>query len=128
MAPTTPKNDTRPLGPSLHRGWRLRCPRCGSGPMLAGYLKVRDHCPVCREELYHQKAGDTPAYLTLILVAIIMAPLLNVIFASYRPDPLILFTIFAVGCVGLSLYLLPKFKGVIVAYQWARELHGFARS
>jgi uncharacterized protein (DUF983 family) len=96
--------------------------------MLAGYLKVRDHCPVCREELYHQKAGDAPAYLTLILVAIIMAPLLNVIFASYRPDPLILFTIFAVGCVGLSLYLLPKFKGVIVAYQWARELHGFARS
>jgi uncharacterized protein (DUF983 family) len=96
--------------------------------MLAGYLKVRDHCPVCREELARHKISDGPAYFTLALVALIMAPILSYTFATYRPDPLILFTIFAVGCVGLSLYLLPKFKGVIVAYQWARELHGFART
>ena len=37
----------RPLKPALMRGWRRRCPNCGAGPMMRGYLKVRDECPVC---------------------------------------------------------------------------------
>lgn len=48
----------RPLKPALWRGWRRRCPCCGAGPMLKGYLTVRDVCPVCNEELYHQRADD----------------------------------------------------------------------
>lgn len=55
-----------------------------------------------------------------------MAPLLHISFVQFRPDPLTLFTIFAVGCVGLSLYLLPRLKGAIVAYQWAKRMYGFA--
>jgi uncharacterized protein (DUF983 family) len=38
---------------------------------------------------------------------------------------LVLFTIFAVGCVGLSLYLLPRLKGAMIGFQWARLMHGF---
>ena len=45
-----------------------------------------------------------------------MAPLLLVVFTRFRPEPLTLFTIFAVGCVALSLYLLPRLKGAIVAF------------
>ena len=40
----------------------------------------------------------------------------------------LLFSFFAVGCVTLSLYLLPRLKGAIVAYQWAKRLHGFSRT
>jgi uncharacterized protein (DUF983 family) len=115
-----------PLWPALWKGWRCRCPNCGSGPMLTGYLKVRDACPVCREELHHHRADDGPAYLTILIVGHIMAPLLHVVFTRFRPEPLTLFTIFAVGCVALSLYLLPRLKGVIVAFQWVRGMHGFA--
>lgn len=95
--------------------------------MLSGYLKVRDHCPVCREELHHHRADDGPAYLTILFVGHLMAPLLHIVFVNFRPDPLILFTIFAVGAIGLSLYLLPRLKGAIVGFQWARGLHGFAQ-
>ena len=93
--------------------------------MLKGYLKVRDHCPVCKEDLHHHRADDGPAYLTILIVGHLMAPLLHVAFVHWRPEPLILFTIFAVGCVGLSLYLLPRMKGGVVAFQWARRMHGF---
>jgi uncharacterized protein (DUF983 family) len=31
-------------------------------------------------------------------------------------------------CVTLSLYLLPRLKGMIVAIQWARRMHGFGGS
>lgn len=92
---------------------------------MRGYLKVHDRCPVCGEELHHHRADDGPAYLTILLVGHLMAPLMLTVFTVWRPEPLVLFTIFAVGCVGLSLYLLPRFKGAIVAFQWARRLGGF---
>lgn len=117
--------DDRPLGPAMLRGWRRRCPACGAGPMLRGYLKVRDHCPVCDEALHHQRADDGPAYLTILIVGHLMAPLILVAFTKYRPDPLTLATLFSVGTVALSLYLLPRLKGVLVAIQWARFMHGF---
>ena len=120
--------DDRPLRPAMITGWRRKCPSCHSGPMFKGYLKVNDTCPVCKEELRHHRADDGPAYLTILIVGHIMAPSLLFAFETLRPDPLVLFSFFAVGCVTLSLYLLPRLKGAIVAYQWARRMYGFASS
>jgi uncharacterized protein (DUF983 family) len=82
---------------------------------------------VCRQDLTHARADDGPAYLTILIVGHLMAPSLHFVFVKFRPEPLILFTIFAVGCVALSLYLLPRFKGMIVAYQWAKRMFGFGQ-
>jgi len=115
----------RPTRRSIVRGWRRRCPSCGQGPLLKSYLKVRDTCPVCDEALHHHRADDGPAYLTILIVGHIMAPALHFAFTTYRPDPLVLATSFTVGCVALSLYLLPRLKGAIVGFQWAKRMHGF---
>lgn len=125
MTETPAPDHERPLWPALWKGFRRRCPSCGSGPLLRNYLKVRDTCSVCREDLRHHRADDGPAYLTILIVGHLMAPLLHVVFTTFRPEPLVLFTVFAVGCVSLSLYLLPRLKGAIVAFQWARLMHGF---
>ena len=116
----------RELWPALINGWRRKCPSCGSGPLLSGYLTVRPTCPVCREELHHHRADDGPAYLTILIVGHLMAPLLLIVFDKFRPDPLVLFSIFAVGTVALSLYLLPRLKGAMIAFQWARQMNGFS--
>ncbi|PJE30962.1 Uncharacterized conserved protein, DUF983 family [Pseudooceanicola antarcticus] len=126
-SPVDAKSAERPLGPALRRGWRRKCPNCGSGPMLKGYLKVRDHCPVCREDLFHHRADDGPAYMTILIVGHLAAPLLGTVWMAWQPEPLVLFTIFAIGTVALSLYLLPRLKGAMVAFQWARRMHGFGR-
>lgn len=115
----------RPLWPALIRGFRRKCPSCGAGPLMCSYLKVRDTCAVCREDLSHHRADDGPAYLTILIVGHLTAPPLLIVFALFRPDPLALFTIFAIGGVTLSLYLLPRLKGAIVGFQWARFMHGF---
>ncbi|MEP5761650.1 MAG: DUF983 domain-containing protein [Litoreibacter sp.] len=115
----------RELKPALLRGWRLRCPSCGNGPLLKGYLKVRSECPVCHEELSHARADDGPAYLTILIVGHLMAPLLIYAYTEFDPDPLIIATTFSLGCVALSLYLLPRMKGIVVAVQWAKRMHGF---
>ena len=118
--------EERELRPALLRGWRRRCPNCGSGPMLKGYLQVRDICAVCDEAMHHHRADDGPAYLTILIVGHVMAPTILMVFTAFRPEPMVLFTGFAIGCVALSLYLLPRLKGLMVAFQWARRMHGFA--
>lgn len=125
MTDLTAEAEERPLGAALFKGWRRKCPNCGNGPLLKGYLKVRESCSVCREDFTPQRADDGPAYLTILLVGHLMAPMLHIVFVTWRPEPLIMFTIFAVGCVALSLYLLPRFKGAVVAFQWARHMGGF---
>ena len=119
------EDEDRPLKPAMLRGWRRCCPNCGSGPMLRGYLKVRENCPVCSEALHHHRADDGPAYLTILIVGHVMAPLILIAFTKLRPDPLTLAAVFSVGTVALSLFLLPRLKGALVALQWAKRMHGF---
>lgn len=124
-APLVPEE--RPLGQALRRGWRCRCPSCGAGPMLKDYLKVRDHCPVCHEELFHQRADDGPAYLTILIVGHVIAPMFFWVYTEFRPDPMLMAAVFSLGAVALSLFLLPRLKGMLVALQWAKRMHGFGR-
>lgn len=118
----------RPTKPAVWRGLRRRCPNCGEGIMFEGYLKVADNCPVCREELKHHRADDGPAYLTILLVGHIMAPTIHIMFTRFRPEPLVMATLLTIGCVALSLFLLPRMKGLVVAVQWAKRMHGFGRT
>ena len=80
-----PDDGARPLGQAVGRGFRQRCPRCGAGPLMHGYLKVRDNCAVCGEALHHHRADDGPAYLTILIVGHLMAPLILWACVACRP-------------------------------------------
>ncbi|WP_170558463.1 DUF983 domain-containing protein [Ruegeria atlantica] len=120
--------EDRPTKPALVKGFLCRCPNCGEGKLLHSYLKVNDECSKCGEELFHHRADDGPAYLTILVVGHLLAPALHVSYVHWRPEPLTMFLIFAFGCTALSLFLLPRLKGAVVAYQWARRMHGFGQS
>ena len=120
-----PDDDDRPMRPALMRGWRRRCPNCGAGPLLSGYLSVRDACPLCGEDFHHQRADDGPAYLTILIVGHLLAPILMFVWTNFRPDALTMAVGFTIFTVALSLYLLPRLKGALVALQWAKRMHGF---
>lgn len=115
----------RLVKPALLRGWKRKCPNCGSGPMMDGYLAVRDECAVCSQELYHQRADDGPAYITILISGHILAPLMLVIFEWYRPDPLLLAVCFILIFITMALFLLPRVKGAFIGLQWAKRMHGF---
>ena len=126
---TTPNEalpNERSIKTSMLRGLKLRCPNCGSGPMLRAYLKVRDHCPECGENLSHHRADDGPAYLTILLSGHIVAPLILFVYSEFRPSPAIMAITFSVIFATVALFLLPRFKGMIVGIQWAKRMHGFA--
>ena len=46
---------------SLRRGLHRTCPHCGEGPVLTGWMTIRDRCPRCGW-VYERSAGDTWAF------------------------------------------------------------------
>lgn len=117
--------EDRPVKPALLRGWRRKCPSCGSGPIFNEYLKVRDHCPVCGEELFHQRADDGPAWATILISGHLLAPMMLIIFEVFRPEGWMMALGFSIFFLLLGLFLLPRIKGVFVGLQWAKRMHGF---
>ncbi|MFV0410043.1 MAG: DUF983 domain-containing protein [Paracoccus sp. (in: a-proteobacteria)] len=123
---TETAEDMRSTRRAIGRGARRRCPACGQGPIFAGYLRVNDHCPNCHEALFHQRADDGPAYLTVLIVSHIGAPILLWVFLTFQPSPSSMLVGFSLGAIILSLALLPLIKGAMIGFQWARRMHGFA--
>ena len=110
---------------SLRRGWRQKCPCCGEGALYKSYLKVNDTCPVCKTELFHQRADDAPPYFVMIITAHVVVAL---ILAMEQSRAFSMWTELAVSMpllVILSLILLPRVKGALIGYQWALRMHGF---
>lgn len=122
-APTD--SSERPTGQAMLRGALSRCPACGEGKLFRSFLKVADHCPACNEALHHQRADDGPAYLTILLVSHLGAPLLLACYVAWRPSAMTMICTFGLGAIILSLLLLPRIKGAFVGLQWARRMHGF---
>ena len=116
----------RPVWPSLKRGLRGRCPACGQGRLLHGYTKVNDRCPCCGEEMHHHRADDFPQYLTIFVVGHVLVAALLAVDELWPDLPVsVHFLVRPSLVIILSLWLLPVFKGGLIAYQWALRMHGF---
>jgi uncharacterized protein (DUF983 family) len=105
---------------------RGHCPSCNKGKIFNRYLKVNDKCPVCGEELFHQRADDAPPYMTIFIVGhIVGAGILLV--EQYWPNASmsLQLAIWPIVTIILSLIILPMMKGALIAYQWALRMHGF---
>jgi uncharacterized protein (DUF983 family) len=107
------------------RGFTMRCPACGDGAMFARFLKVADKCPHCHEELHHQRADDAPPYFTIFIVGHIVIPLVLVIEKIWHPDMLWFVSATVLVTLLLTVFLMPRVKGAVVAMQWAMRMHGF---
>ena len=111
---------------ALKTGFRMRCPACGEGHMFYRFLKVSDCCPTCGEELHHHRADDAPPYFTILVVAHVIGALM--LFVEEHNDALDLrihMVLWPTLTLLLVLWLLPRFKGALIAYQWALRMHGF---
>ena len=56
---------------TLSTGLRCRCPRCGEGPLLTGYLTIRESCPECGLDYSFADPADGPAFFVMSAVGLI---------------------------------------------------------
>lgn len=110
-APLTPPN------PVL-AGLACRCPRCGKGKMLQGFLDLRPRCEVCGLDYGFVDAGDGPAVFVILFAGFIVVGAALIVEALYQPPfwlhaalwlPLILLT---------TLAPLRPMKGILIALQY----------
>jgi uncharacterized protein (DUF983 family) len=112
---------------ALIRGALGRCPRCGEGRLLQHYLKIVDHCSACGEPYGHFRADDAAPWLTILIVGHLTVPLILMV-EEYVELPLwMAFSIYVPTIVLLTLGLLPRCKGVILAQLWLTKAEGSER-
>jgi len=78
---------------------------------------------MCDEPYGHYRADDAPAWLTILIVGHITAPVM-VALAYLQMEVWIEQVIFVPAIVLLTLILLPICKGVILALLWTTKAEG----
>lgn len=120
------EHDRRDIWQAMARGAMCRCPNCGQGKLFRAYLKVNDTCPACGEELFHHRADDVPAYISIVIVGHILVGLMLHIEMTYHDvDPMWYFATLVPLAIIMPLAMLPSIKGAVVGLQWANRMHGF---
>ncbi|MEO8031977.1 MAG: DUF983 domain-containing protein, partial [Gemmatimonadota bacterium] len=80
-----------PIHPArtLGRAIRLKCPRCGGGPLFKHWLKMRDHCPVCGLRLERGESGyQVGSYMfNIVLSEMLFAAIFVVAVVWTWPSP-----------------------------------------
>lgn len=103
-------------GPSaILVGLRCRCPRCGQGPLFAGYLTVAPQCSRCGLDLSRHDSGDGPAVFVVLIVGFIVIGAALVVEVLWSPPLWVHLVAWIALATGLALALLPPFKGVLIA-------------
>ena len=118
-------NPPRPVALALRRGWAGCCPACGGGPVVTGFAELKEACPCCGEALHHGRVGNAIA-LFVGPVALALALLVAGVMEEVGGVPLLLeLAISEAVALATALALLPRAKGLLVAYAWSRHVGGF---
>ena len=89
-----------------------------------GYLKVNARCGNCALDLASFRSDDAPPYLTILVVAHVVGPLMLLLERSAHPAEWIHAALFVPLTLALTLALLPRIKGSVIGCQWAAAIHG----
>jgi len=109
---------------AIMRGALGRCPCCGQGRILHHYLKIVAKCSVCGEPYGHFRADDAPPWLTILVVGHITIPIVLAVEQNFQLTMWIALAIYLPLIALLTLVVLPRCKGVIVALLWAMKAEG----
>ena len=110
--------------PAIARGLRLRCPACGEGALLRGYITPTATCEHCGEPFAHFRTDDIAPWLTILVVGHIVVPLALWSEQTWSPALWISMTIWPLlTIVGMGLFL-PRAKGAVLGMMWSKRLTG----
>lgn len=114
-------NETRHSKTALTRGLMNRCPNCGQGKLLRGYLGVSAECEVCHAPLGRYPAADGPAFFAMTIMLLLLIPLIGFTWVLFRPSPVMLLVITGGISTVVTLILLRLTKGAFIGYLWAKN-------
>tara|TARA_A100000171_G_scaffold52843_1_gene73569 strand:+ start:4689 stop:5111 length:423 start_codon:yes stop_codon:yes gene_type:complete len=115
------KNNNKTFSNSIFRGFKLKCPACGEGKLFSKFLKVRDHCSHCHQELSHFRADDAPPYLTIFIIVHLVVPFFLALDRFYNLSiPFLLVLSLPITLI-LTLATMPFVKGGVLGVLYQLE-------
>lgn len=119
MADTGTGENEHPDAPySLGQAWRAVCPRCRTGRILQGLLKVRAVCPQCGLRLSEHDSGDGPAFFVGFALSMIAVALVVWLEVAYRPPLWVHAILWPVFIGSVSVLALRPIKAFLIAQQY----------
>jgi uncharacterized protein (DUF983 family) len=109
-----------PLSP-LATGMRGKCPRCGQGPLFAGYLTVGKTCTVCGLDYSFADAGDGAAWFVMLFACIFGVGSILGIEVAYAPAWWVHVLLAIPILIIIPTLLLRPVKGLLLAQQWRMD-------
>jgi uncharacterized protein (DUF983 family) len=111
-------DDYRSLRVPIMRGLACRCPACGKGKLLQGFLALAPRCEACGLDYAFADAADGPAFFVMSISGFLVVFAALAVEVLYQPPfwvhamlwlPLILLT---------TLLPLRPMKGLLIALQY----------
>ena len=110
--------DELPFKVAVARALMGRCPACGQGKLMKGYLKQVENCAACGESFGQIRADDAAPWATIILVGHVFLPLAFMVDLTQVMPMWAELTIWSGFFAALSLALLPRAKGMMLGVLW----------
>jgi len=102
----------------IRRGFARRCPHCGVGATLTGYLARVPACTGCGTDFSEIRADDGPAWATLIVVGHVLAPLMVMLGRDDRIPVWAAIALLSAAMLAGVAWTLPRAKGLFIALIW----------
>jgi uncharacterized protein (DUF983 family) len=112
-----------PLKLAAARALMGRCPACGKGKLMKGYLKQVENCAACGESFGQIRADDAAPWATIILVGHVFLPIAFLVNLGWPvwAEAATWAGLFAT----LSLAILPKANALFIAILWRTKAPGY---
>ena len=101
-----------------------RCPCCGQGKLMRGYLKQVENCSVCGESFGQIRADDAAPWLTIILVGHVFLPFAFMVNVDFLSTWTVMLLWSACFCA-IALAILPFAKRLFIGILWQTRAPGY---
>ena len=98
-----------------------RCPKCGEGRLLTGFLEAAPSCSSCGLDLRPYDAGDGPAFLVVLLAGAGAIGAVAIMMLVFDASTWATISVAVAVTLILSFGLLPRLKCFMIAEAWARK-------
>ncbi len=99
-------------------GLACRCPRCGKGTLLDGYLGIKPRCDRCGLDYGFADSGDGPAVFVILIAGFIVVGCALVVEFKYAPPFWLHALLWGPLIVVTTLLPLRALKGLMIALQY----------
>ncbi len=111
-----PKADTS-VSPFV-AGLACKCPRCGTGKLYDGFLKLRTRCESCGLDYSFIDAGDGPAIFIIMIAGFIVVGAALIVEIKYQPPFWLHAVLWVPLILATTLWPLRAMKSLLIALQF----------